>query len=541
MPLNALSANQEKEVSAQEIAFDKRAIAQVLEAIRPAPVALPPEEARITVHDAVSRISVLYEKLRNAVEYREEHLLRKGAILRILRRQLVLESDPIMIAHRLIRELIAARYLPNETLPESLIEDAAIVIRKYQAIEGAHAGGERHLKWVQGIIASELEEVLAEPKTEKALITFLYQRLSGSIYVHGEPMDDLERRLQIYVSIYRSFMKADADQAAYKYLRAFAPWWMRSEEWADEPRAFADELVGLQERIEGILKSRLTQKFLRAVRPWVVSLWMLKEAVEEEKEQRALLESRTDTHTAVLNRIAKREIEARNKVARGTVRAIIYLFITKVLFALAIEVPLEWYLYKEVSKMALAINIALPPAIMFLVGLFIRKPSSANRKRILEHIDVLLMAGSPAPQHLRPVREKGGFANLFFSIIYLIMFIISFGLIGSILVRLHFTPVAIAVFFFFLSLVSFFGYRLRGTAKEIVVVRPKERLIGAIGDFLALPILRVGRWLSNSVSRLNIFAFTMDVIFEAPLKIFLNAMEETLVFIREKKDELSEE
>lgn len=541
MPLNSLNATQEKEVSVQHVGFNSKSVDQILRALHPAPPALPPEEARIAVHDAVSRISVLYEKLRNAVEYREEHLLRKGAILRVLRRQLVLESDPVMIAHRLIRELIAARYLPNETLPESLIEEAANVVRKYQAIERVGVGGERQMKWLQGIVASELEEVLAEPVIEKALITFLYQRLSQSIFVHGERIDEMERRLQIYVCIYRSFMKADQEQAAYKYLRALAPLWMKPEEWLERPHEFADELLGVQERIEGILKSRLTQKFMRAVRPWVVSLWMLRDAIESEKEQQVLLESREDTHAAIAYTIEKREKEARGKIARGTVRAIIYLFVTKVIFALAIEVPLELYLYKEFEMFALAVNIALPPAIMFFVGLFIRKPGSANRKRILEHVDVLLMSGSPAPQQLRPVRERGGFASLFFGFMYLIMFSISFGFIGFVLFQLHFTPVAIAVFFFFLSLVSFFGYRLRGTSREIVVVRPKERLITAVGDFLALPILRVGRWLSSSVSRINIFAFVLDVIFEAPLKLFLNAMEETLLFIREKKDELSED
>ena len=79
------------------------------------------EEDKITVHAAVSRFAFIYERIRNLVDYKDDHLIRKAAILRILKRQLMLEQDSRVIAENLIKELIAARYLPNATLPVSLI------------------------------------------------------------------------------------------------------------------------------------------------------------------------------------------------------------------------------------------------------------------------------------------------------------------------------------------------------------------------------------------------------------------------------------
>ncbi len=541
MPHKALTAAQEEAVMAQDIQFDHHKVTQVLHAVHPPPKALPPEEARITVHAAVSRISVMYEKLRNAVEYREEHLLRKGAIIRILRRQIVLEQDPYVIAHNLIRELIAARYLPNEELPETLIDDAAIVVQKYQAITSVNVGSDKHHRWVMGVVASELDEVLVDPVKEKALITFLYEQCADSIRVRGVEMDDMERKLQIYVACYRTYFKADEEQVSYKYLRAYLPMWMKPEEWVDSPAHVADALLGVHRRIEERLRARITQRFIRAVRPWSVSLWMLQDALENEQDPAALVSSRQDVHAAVAGMVERRERQARGKIWRGTVRAMIYLFVTKIVFALALEIPLEWFIYNEVSMVALGTNIALPPVLMFLVGSFIRRPGVANRRRILEHIDTLLTPGGIPLQEVRNPRQRGGLGAVFFGLLYILMFIISFGLIGSILLYINFTLVAIIVFFFFLCLVSFFGYRLRSTAREILVVKPKERLLASLGDFLALPILRAGRWLATSISRINVFAFVLDILFEAPLKLFLGVMEESLKFIREKKEELTEE
>ncbi|MBD3252000.1 hypothetical protein GF380_06165 [Candidatus Uhrbacteria bacterium] len=541
MPLKALSAADEAEAAAQQIQFDPHKVAQVLHAVNPPPKALPPEDARITVHGAVTRISVMYEQLRNAVEYREEHLLRKGAIIRILRRQFVLEQDPYVIAHNLIRELIGARYLPNETLPESLIDDAAEVVQKYLAIAAAGYGSDKHLKWVMGVVATELEEILVEPVKEKALVTFLYEQLSNRLLVRGAEMDDTERRLQIYVACYRALIKADEEQVSYKFLRAYLPEWQRPEVWVEHPDAVAERLLTLQQVIHERLRAPITQRFFRAVRPWAVSLWMLTDALEEEEHKGQVLSSREEAHASVASVVQKREKAARQKLRRGTWRAMIYLFITKILFALALEVPIEWFLYEHVDLMPLAVNVGLPPVIMLFVGLMIKRPDSANRMRILESIDYLLTPAGVPSHELRNRRERGPTGQLFFGALYLFMFVLTFGLIGSILWHFEFTIIAILIFYFFLCLVSFFGYRLRETAREIVVVKPKERLLTSLFDFLVLPILHAGQWLSTTVSRVNIFAFILDVMFEAPLKLFLGVMEESLKFIREKKEELSDQ
>src|SRR3990167_3831993 len=495
MPLNALSKGEDHETP-KVAQYDRGKVQQLIRALTPPKAELPPEGSRITVHAAVSRFSVLYERIRTAVEYKEDHLLRKGAILRILKRQIILENDPHVIANNLVRELIAARYLPNATLPESLIDDATARVRKYQAVAKSKAGGERHLNWVLGIISAELEETL---------------------------------------------VNADEDTVGYKLLRAYLPEWNRPDEWLDAPRATAERLEAVQHRVQERIRHPLSQRFLRAVKPWAVSFSLLIEAALEEKERGELLQSREDVHEAVKRVTLRGEREARARLRRGTVRAMIYLFVTKIVFALVLELPIEWLWYHDVSMTALAINLSFPPVLMFFVGILIRPPGADNRTRILRSVDELLVAGGIPTLEIRVPRLRSGFTLFFMRIIYTLTFGISFGLVGFGLWLMDFTWVATVIFFFFLCIVSFFGYRLRQSAREIVVVQPKERLITTLTDFLFLPILRAGQWLSVTISRLNIFVFLFDFLFEAPFKLFLNVLEDWLSFMKEKKEELSEE
>ena len=96
---------------------------------------------RINVSSIVSRLSALYEKVRNAVDYEEDYLLRKNAIKRILKRQIIIEgfikegfvanSGPEEMSLHLLTELIQGGYLPNNKIPETKIKEIALIIEKY--------------------------------------------------------------------------------------------------------------------------------------------------------------------------------------------------------------------------------------------------------------------------------------------------------------------------------------------------------------------------------------------------------------------------
>ena len=90
---------------------------------------------------------------------------------------------------------------------------------------------------------------------------------------------------------------------------------------------------------------------------------------------------------------------------------------------------------------------------------------------------------------------------------------------------------------FFVTLVSFFAYRIRVSAKEYEMT-DRDGFFGPLVDFFFLPVLRVGHWLSGEIAKINIFIFLFDFILEAPLKVIFEVAEEWIRFIRTKKEEI---
>jgi len=521
------------------MAYSRQYIQQIQEIFAPVSQKTHESDENITVHAAVSRFAFIYEKIRNAVDYKDEHLIRKAAILRILKRLLMLERDPKIIAERLIRELIGARYLPNGVMPQSCIDDVSWRIFKLQLIQHVNAGSEAHLDWVRGMVAVEIEDLLVNASAEKALVSFLYDRIHDSVKVRGTEIDQSEVQLQTYLACFKTVVKADDEILGYKMLRAFLPEWLTPQNWMDEPRPIAERLVAVERRIKLQLRHPLNLKFQRVVKPWAVALNMMSSAFAKRPDEVGALLQNPDALKMAVSVVAEeRYTKTKAKVRRATIRAMIYLFLTKMVLALVLEAPAEWYFYAELHYKPLAINLLFPAVLMFIVGLFIRVPGPENTARIRSAIDELMNEGMPELRVISAPVKRSAMARLMLTMVYMLTFVVSFGLVSLVLEYISFTWISTLIFLFFLSLVSFFAFRIRLNAREYFVIDDKVTLRHSLVDFFSIPVLRAGRWLSLSISRLNIFLFFFDFIFEAPYKIFLSLLEEWFAFAKEKKDEL---
>ncbi|MEK7165167.1 MAG: hypothetical protein AAB779_04430, partial [Patescibacteria group bacterium] len=91
---------------------------------------IPRDEPVISISTRTSRASFVYERMRNAVDYKEEHLVRRTAIERILRR-MISNNERKNIAENLTHELIHARYLPNDAIPQRRLVELDKILDKY--------------------------------------------------------------------------------------------------------------------------------------------------------------------------------------------------------------------------------------------------------------------------------------------------------------------------------------------------------------------------------------------------------------------------
>ena len=77
-----------------------------------------PTGTTISIHALTARAATVYEKVRYLVDYKDEHVIRRSAIERILKRILFIENKQ-EAGKALLHELVSGRYLPNDTIPES--------------------------------------------------------------------------------------------------------------------------------------------------------------------------------------------------------------------------------------------------------------------------------------------------------------------------------------------------------------------------------------------------------------------------------------
>ena len=124
-----------------------------------------------------------------------------------------------------------------------------------------------------------------------------------------------------------------------------------------------------------------------------------------------------------------------------------------------------------------------------------------------------------------------------FSLLYVTAFVVVFGGIVWGLTLLHFSLVSQMIFVFFITVVLFFAYRIRQTGMEYTIAR-RESFLSPVADFFLLPILNVGKWLSNEVARFNFFIAIFDYLIEAPFKTIFEVFEEWFSFMRRQKEEI---
>ena len=132
----------------------------------------------------------------------------------------------------------------------------------------------------------------------------------------------------------------------------------------------------------------------------------------------------------------------------------------------------------------------------------------------------------------RPMLRK------FISTIYLLSFLLSFGIISWVLWQINFSILSILIFLLFLSLVAFAGTKIRQRGRELLIGKEKQGFLYTIFDLFSLPIIHTGGWLSRQVARYNILVVIFNFLIEVPFQLFVEFLEQWRSFLREKREEV---
>ncbi len=497
------------------------------------------EEKKITVNPIVTKFASWYEKLRNAMEFREDEVVLRATIERILKRRLLLGGNGKTTAEILIKELLWARYLPENEISESVVHSVERTIDLYLALRLKVMHHQRMpdalvIEWIYDLMSSDIQYIL-NPKREKEVIAnFMFQVLKDDV----EILDDTEQTkyAQVFMAIRKAYARDDL---------AFLRYHLFNQYFGKLSHTTLDHTAehfkkGLEE-IEKQLTYPLKDRIYTYVKKRTAAFFILEDVMRaKDLPLESVLTNDERLQDVVFAACDVRYQSITSKVKRAIIRSVIFIFMTKLGFAFFVEGTYEIWRYGEIQWASIVINTTVPPLLMVIVSLFIRTPGIDNSKKILEYIQHLLYQENPRlGSKLTVANEsnKKAASDKVFNTLWFLGFLLSFGVIVFILSNLRFNIVSQGIFIFFLAIVSFLSYRISliaGTFK----VGEKQGLTTLIVDFLFMPIIRVGRKLTQSIAQVNIFLMFFDFFIEAPFKYIFAFFDQWFHFLHAKTEEL---
>ncbi|MEK7495016.1 MAG: hypothetical protein AAB569_04975 [Patescibacteria group bacterium] len=506
----------------------------------------PDDISALSVSQTVSFFALVYERVRNAVEYREDHLILRAAIERILRRRFSLNPDGHGEAENLLRELLWARYFDNGVLGA---EDNVVIqnlISKYvllrrQLVVGRDSEIRIFLdQFLMDLLTSEIEESL-QPESatiQSNLSSFIFQVLRRKIKIEGLKED--QKDAYFLVAIEKVFGKSDR---AYLRYRLFITFYKTLRDHSEkELEILGSKLPAIFKKIDDMVTNPYVDNLIKFTRkqlpPFLILFALIKSKPDE---LQAILTNRERLWNEVDQTCRDKYQHLGARVRTLAVRSFIYILLTKMIFAIILEVPISIYIYGEVNKNAIIINSIFPPILMIGILGFFKVPGEENTRKIFQRIIDIINEDKSfetrvafVPKKSTPKRPLLIFG---FTVFYTLTFLVTLSLIYEFLKNLGFNLVSQVIFVFFVSVVSFFSYRIRQVTKELRL-EEKASVLSPIVDFFFMPMLSLGKFFSSEIAKLNFFIFIFDFIIEAPFKLIFEVVEEWISFVRKRKEEI---
>ena len=498
--------------------------------------------AKIHVDEIASKVAAFYEKARNVIDYQEEHLLRKRFIGRVFRRRFLMSPDAD-IAEPLIKEIIRSGHLPNDSVPESKIEEVEKIIGRLRCLlrfSGTFPEKSRKelSEWLITIAAHAIEENLFPPTRDLFTAELMFFTIKKNLTITGPALAEEFADTQLFIAIQRGLLKVDTNQLHSRLLPFVYRDWneMRSEDC----EVIARELPSVKRKMEVMISHPLSPVFLNLVNRYNTVFSIIGDITEQNKGydiERGLRDPEALEEDV---RIAykKRFRQEQKKLRRLAILSVISFFLSKVILALLIEVPIEMNVTHSFSLINTAVNIAFPPLLMMLIIGFIRMPSEKNLGLVLGEVEKVVFEDRPKKYAIDIRTKMGAVAQIAVRFFYLLMFFVSLYILSNALLFFHFNFANIAIFVFFVSLVAATGVKVHNRANELNLEVKKATMLSFVFDVFAMPFIAIGRFIIRGLSKFNVLVIALNLVIELPYQVLVEFLENLRGFIKSKKEDV---
>ena len=489
---------------------------------------------KVHIVGAGGALTAAYEQLRNAAENTEEHLLVQNAIRRFYKQLFVTRDERLVRASgdELAIELTFAGYVQNNSLTKSQVaEISRLAIDHYATYEKLQKtrgiNSDASSGWVLDTLAARVADCIGSHPTDTAFIDNAYQyfeQVIKSDYVTTGQVDADDFGASLFAAVHKALLKSDDTTIRAAILERYGI------KVTDVQRYTA-----YNQQIDTLLKSPLTDKLYHVVDRQGAPMRIVRQMIEEREDMAEVLPKREVFLEEFEKQVGRAYKNIVTRVNRAIVRSVIFLIITKFLIGIAIEVPYDIWAHGAIVWGPLLINLFFPPIYMVLLRSTLTIPGYANTRALVDRADVMLYGERTVLSSKHLIGRRYGPV---FSALYVLFSLFVFGVVIWLLLLLGFSLVHIAIFFVFFSAASFLGFRLSRLIRELEVVHSSSNGLTFIRDFIYLPFVVAGQWMSNKYSQVNIVTIVLDMMIELPLKTVLRLIRQWGAFIDDRKDQL---
>lgn len=487
-----------------------------------------------------------YEMVRNAIQLEQDHLLRRRAIHRILLRLGALSSgEPIDLAEDLLSEIVWGKYTAGAPIPEIAIEQAGKIIQKYQVLVARYRSRygtplqQNNISDLYGILSFEIERLIVPYQDKDALVNFQYSFLLPLRLIRDSDLPEKFEPIQTYISVLRTLTKFDNEMVRYyMFFNAFQSWGRPTITDIDViVQKLENTLTDIRNHLAYVPKNIKLKEFIRQSIPLKILNQVISDNIENVEK---ILIDKSQRDKEVYTVCNREYSQVRSKIVRTTIKTMIYLAITKMVMALIVEVPYEFYQYGHLNYLPLGINLLLPPVLMGIIASSFKIPYKANTEGIIEMVDRYMDPSSHKYENFGlSRRRRKPVLRFIFSMISNIIFIAVMAVVTYSLKKyVGYDNLGVGIFMLFLSLVSFGALRTRNIATELIVIPEGKNIFTPLINLVAIPILTVGKKLSVGLSFFSPLPIIFDYIFESPIKGFIRVFEEWNSFMKEQREEI---
>ena len=514
----------------------------------------------IEVDQLASKLAKFYEKIRRVVDWKEENLMRRTAIERILKRTLLSEISGIgaggldsdKITEPLVMEVVRSGYFVSGRISKNKIPIAKQSLAKYIYILNNSPISEKmnglnikekvnFFNWILEIAACEIEEILQPSFKENALINMMTTSLYQKVKVKpANSINDEERLVQSYVAVHRALFSLDAPIITYNLIKYRHPRWFEDD--AAFVEQFTQDIEQVKIQLDQDLEHQHGKEFFKVAERYDAAYLLLGDVMAKLEKKPDLIESKL-ANQEELDKIITERYNARLKTQkrrlfRSAVFSTLSIFVAGIVSFIIFEGPVARMVRGHFSWFALLIDLAVPALLMFILVATIKPPKKENLARVIAEIHKIIFLSDEQDQYdILLEKKKRWLLNAIFALVSA-----AGGITGAYAIFMLFKVAGVPWTSIYIdtinvAMVIAAAMVIRHKAREITI-EERGSFISMTIELFSLPLAKVGQWFSDKWKEYNILSVFFIALVDMPFSVVVSLLEDWRSFLRDRRSEI---